>query len=133
MKVTEQGALTAWRQQREGHSGHRKKAARQGPLTDWRWQRESQSGHRKKVTEQGALTDWRRHREGQIRIWKENKWERSTHSLETAQGETSQETEQKQLSKGHSPTGDDRGRDKLGHEIERKRQRKGHSQTGDHR
>jgi len=40
---------------------------------------------------------------------------RGTHKLETAEGGTSQDTERKQMSEGHSQTGDRRGRDKSGH------------------
>ena len=39
-KLTEQGALTNWRQQREGVSGHRKKPTKKGVLTLWRCQRD---------------------------------------------------------------------------------------------
>jgi len=38
-----------------------------------------------------------------------------TDQLERAEGGTSQNTERKQLSKGHSPTRDGRGKDKSGH------------------
>jgi len=38
-----------------------------------------------------------------------------THKLETAEGVMSQNIERKQLSKGHSQTGDSRGSDKSGH------------------
>jgi len=38
-----------------------------------------------------------------------------TDILETTEGGTNQDIERKQLSKGHSPTGDHRGRDKSGY------------------
>jgi len=71
------------------------------------------SGHRKNATKQRALTNWRWQTEGQVRTWKETDQARGTHFLEMAEGWTSQDTERKQLSKGHSPAGDSRGRDKL--------------------
>jgi len=73
------------------------------------------SGHRKKQTEQGALTSWRWQREGLVRTWKGTDQARGTHMLETAGGGTCQDTERNQLSKGHSLSGDHRGRDLLGH------------------
>ena len=66
------------------------------------------SGHGKEVTEKGVLTAWRLQREGQVRTWKESKQVRGTHSLETTEGGTCQDMQRKQLSKGHSPTGDQR-------------------------
>ena len=72
-------------------------------------------GHRKKPTNQGALTDWRPQREGQVRTQKETNQPRGTHFLETTKGETCQDTERSQPSKGHSISGDHRGGDKSGH------------------
>jgi len=50
-------------------------------------------------------------------IQKETSQVRGTHPLETAvtEGGTYQNTERNQSSKGHSPSGDHRGRDKSGH------------------
>jgi len=62
-----------------------------------------------------ALTDWRWQREGQVRTWKQSDQARGTHRLEIAEGGISQDMERKQPSKGHSQTGDGRGRDKSGH------------------
>jgi len=53
------------------------------------------SGHGKKLMEQGALTPWRPQREGQVRTHKESNQARGTHSLEMAEGGTSQEMERK--------------------------------------
>ena len=46
---------------------------------------------------------------------KESNQARGTHTLERAEGGTSQDMERKQPSKAHSQTGDGRGRDKSGH------------------
>ena len=70
------------------------------------------SRHGKKQTEQGALTSWRPHREGQVRIRKETDRARGTHSLETASGGTSQDTERNRPSEVHLLSGDRIGRDK---------------------
>ena len=99
-KITEQGALTSWRQQRERlcQDTERNRPTDQGALTSWIRQREGGtcqsedmernrpteghslsgdsrrrdlSGHGKRLTEQGALTLWRRQREGLIRTQKE--------------------------------------------------------------
>ena len=98
-----------------GKSGHRKKVTNQGTLTSWRQQREGQVRTQKKATDQGALTLWRWQREGQVRTWKESNQPRHTHQLEMAEGGTSQDTERKQPIKVYSPTGDGRGGDKSGH------------------
>jgi len=74
------------------------------------------------VTKQGALTSWRWQREGQVRTWKESNQARGTHSLEIAEGGTSQDTERKQLSKGYSPTGDRKWRDKSRHRKKESKQ-----------
>ena len=49
-----------------------------------------------------------------VRLQKEIDRGRGTHSLETEEGGTSQDTERKQLSKAHSLPGDGRERDKSG-------------------
>ena len=73
------------------------------------------SGHGKKLTKQGALTDWRPHRGEQVRTWRETDSARDTHILETTLGGTSQDTERNQLRKGHSLSGDHKGRGKSEH------------------
>src|SRR5579863_8793849 len=94
---------TERKQQSEGHS----------PTGDRRGR--DKSGHGKKAIEQGALTLWRWQRGGQVRTWKESDQTRGTHGLEMAEEGTSQDTQIKQLSKGHSLSGDSRGTDKSGH------------------
>ena len=74
------------------------------------------SEHGKDQTEQGALTPWRRQREGFVRTRKETDRARGTHRLETAERGTCQDTERNRPSKGHSLSGDGRGRDLSGHE-----------------
>ena len=54
-------------------------------------------------------------REGHISTQKESDSAMVTNFLETTEGGTSQDMERNQLSKGHSLTGDHRGRDKSGH------------------
>ena len=89
------------------------------------------SGHGKKATKQGELTNWRQQREGQVRTWKESNQARGTHSLETAEGGTSQDMERKQPSKGHSlPETAEGG---TSQDMERKQPSKGHSHPGDSR
>ena len=50
-----------------------------------------------------------------LRTWKESDQARGTHILETAEGGTCQNMEKKPQGKGHSLSGDSRGRDKSGH------------------
>jgi len=52
---------------------------------------------------------------GQVKTWKESDQARGTHQLETTEGGTSQDTEKKGPSKGHSLPGDHRERVKAGH------------------
>ena len=109
-KSTEQAALTSWRRQKEGlvrpqkrdrpSEGHSRPEDGRGDL----------SGPGKKSTER-ALTLWRQQRERLVRTRKEIDRARGTHSLETAEGGTCQDTERNRLSKGHSQTGDGRRRD----------------------
>jgi len=56
--------------------------------------------HQKEVIKQGEFTPWGWQREGQVRTWKESDQARDTHSLETAEGGTSQDIKGKQLNKG---------------------------------
>ena len=53
--------------------------------------------------------------ERQVRTQKEFEPARGTHFLESPDGETSQDTERMQARKGHSPSGEHRWRDKVGH------------------
>jgi len=69
----------------------------------------------KELSEQGALTNWERQREGQVRTWKGRDQARGTHTLETAEGGTSQDTERNRHSKEHSHPEDGRERDKSGY------------------
>ena len=138
-KPTERCALTLWRPRREGQVRTRKETnramrthqletAQGGTSQDTERNRPSdahsptgdstggdKSGHGKKPTERCALTFWRPHREGQVRSRKETDRAMRTHTLETAQGGTSQDTERNRPSNAHSPTGDHTGRDKSGH------------------
>src|SRR6267142_726512 len=73
------------------------------------------SGHGKNLTERGALTNWRAQTDGQVRTRKESDRARGTHRLESADGQTSQDTERIRPSEGHSQTGEHRWTDKSGH------------------
>ena len=77
-------------------------------------QKESQIRMRKGCKQQGALTCWRAQTERQVRIQKECEPERGTHSLESPDRETSQDTERMRARKGHSLPGEPRQRDKSG-------------------
>ena len=138
-KRTERLALTNWRPHRKGQVRTRKETdramrthaletAQEGTSQDTERNRPSdahsptgdrtgrdKSGHGKKRTERCALTNWRPHREGQVRTWKETDRAMRTHTLETAQEGTSQDTEINRPSDAHSQTGDRTGRDKSGH------------------
>ena len=138
-KPTDQGALTDWRQQREGlvrtwkeidrpRRTYLLEPAEGGTCQDTGKNRPTKvhslsgygrgrdlSGHGNKRTNQGALTFWRRQREELVKTRKEKDRARLTHSLETAEGGTFQDTERKHPSKAHSPPGDRRGRDLSGY------------------
>ena len=58
------------------------------------------SGHRKKATERGTLTNWKPQREEQVITWKESNQVRSTHKLETIEGETSQDMKESNQARG---------------------------------
>ena len=135
---TERGALTLWRQHREGQvrtwkesdrarGTHFLDTASGGTSQDTERIRQSEghslpgdgierdkSGQGKNPTERGELTSWRRYREGQVRMRKESHRARGTHQLETASGGTCQDTETLPPSEGHSHSGDGIGRDNLG-------------------
>jgi hypothetical protein len=147
---TEQGALTNWRQHREGQvrtwkesdrarRTHELETTSGGTSQDMERIRPSEahshpgdgigrdkSGHRKNPTKRGSLTLWRRHREGQVRTRKESDRVRHTHVLEMASGGTSQDTETIQLSEAHSRPGGGTSQD-----TERIRPTKAHSHPGD--
>jgi len=89
------------------------------------------SGHVKKAAEQGTLTCWRWQRDRPVRTQKESDRASGTHILKTAERETSQDTERKQPTEGHSLPGDHRGGDLSGHR--RETTSKGNSQTTDRR
>ena len=138
-KETERGTLTSWRWQREelgqdmernwlskAHSptgdsrgrdlsGHRKKRPTEVHSRPGDSRGRDLSGHRKKPTDQGALTSWRRQREGLGQDTEKTSQARCTHQLETAEGETCQDTERNQPSKVHSRPGNSGGRDSSGH------------------
>jgi len=146
-----QGALTLWRVQRErqvrtqkqtekARGTHILESAEGETSQDTETNRASKghsptgecrgrdkSGHRNKLSKQGALTFWRVQRERQVRTQKQTEQARGTHILESAEGETSQDTETNRASKGHSPTGECRGRDKSGHRNKPSKQRGTHS------
>ena len=74
------------------------------------------SGHRNNPTDRGTLTSWRRKTEGLVRTQKESDRPRHTHSLETANRGTCQDTERIRPTKAHSHPGDGRQkRDLSGH------------------
>ena len=75
----------------------------------------NKSGHGNKLTERRVLTSWTPHRDRRVRIRKESDLARGAHILDTASGETSQDTERIRLSEGHSHTGHRIGRDKSGY------------------
>ena len=116
-KSTDRGALTPWKQHREGpvrtrteidrpRRTHQLETAEGVTCQDTERNRPTEahslpadgrqrdlSGHRKKSTDRGALTFWRWHREGLVRTQKETSRQRRTHFLETAPGGTCQDTE----------------------------------------
>jgi hypothetical protein len=117
-KLTEQGALTSWRQQREELVRAWKetdRARRTHVLETAAARGRDLSGHGKKPTERGALTFWRRRRKGLVRIRKEIDRARRTHQLETAEEGTCQDTERNRPRKAHSLPRDGRGRNLSGH------------------
>ena len=69
------------------------------------------SGHRRIPNERGELTNWRRPGEGLVRIQNENDVAKYTNFLETAEGETCQDSERNRPSDVHLLPGDDRTRD----------------------
>ena len=72
-------------------------------------------GHGNNATGKRALTNWRPHRKGEVRRRKECVRESTTHALETASEETSQDKERLRQRVCHSRTGDRIIRDKSGH------------------
>ena len=113
-KPTELGALTLWRRQSEScqdternQQSERHSLPGQGRGTDL-------SRHGKKPPKRCALTTCRRQRERLVRRGKGSDRSRSTHVLETVEGEAFQNTERNRPSKGHSLPGHGRGRDLSG-------------------
>ena len=72
-------------------SGHVGKPTDRGALTNWRQQREGLVRTRKE-TDRGALTNWRRQREGLVRTRKESCQVRGAHALKSAERRPGQET-----------------------------------------
>ena len=129
-KLTDRGALTNWRRQREGlvrackeidqpRPTHKLEAAEGGTCQDMQGNRPTEahsrpgdgsgsdlSGHPRKPTDRGALTSWRRQREELVRTRKETDQLRHTHSLETTEGGTCQEMQGNRLTEAHSRPGD---------------------------
>ena len=73
------------------------------------------SGHRINKTNRGPLTSWRRQTERLVRTPKEFDQPRPTHSLETADRATCQDTERIRPIEAHSHPGDGRQSDLSGH------------------
>ena len=97
-------------------SGHGKKLTGQGTLTFWRQQREGlvrtqKEPNRPRCTHVLGLET----AEGLVRTWKETDRQKHTHILETAEGGTCQDMERNRLTEAHSLPGDSRGRDLSGH------------------
>ena len=136
-KPTEPGALTSWRQHREGlvrtqketdrpRRTHQLETASGGTRQDTERSRPSQahsppgdgigrdsSGHRKRLTDRGALTSWRRHREGLVRTQKKTRPIKA-HSLSGDSIERDSSGHRNRLSEAHSHPGDGIGRDSSG-------------------
>jgi hypothetical protein len=74
------------------------------------------SEHKKEASKRGELTYWRAQWGEQVRTRKGSKLARDTHSLNGGDGETNQCTERKQVSDGHSQTGERRERGESGHQ-----------------
>ena len=138
-KPTDQGALTLWRRQREGHvrthketdrpkRTHFLETAEGGTCQDTQGNQLTEahsrpgdgrgrhlSGHTRKPTDRGSLTSWRRQREALVRTCKETDRPRRTHKLETAEGGTCQGTQENRPTEAHSRPGDGRGSHLSGH------------------
>jgi len=111
---SDQGALTDWRAQTDGQV-RTQKESEQVRGTHRLESTDRQVKIQKNPSKQGALTNWRVWTDRQVRIQKESEQPRGTHFLESTDGWTSQDTERFQVTKGHSPTGEHRQTDKLGH------------------
>ena len=138
-KPIDRGTLTFWRQESEGpvrtcketdrpRHTHKLETAEGGTCQDTQGNRQTEvhsrtgdsrarnlSGHARKPTNRGALTNWRWQREGLVRTCKETDRLRHTHSLETAERGTCQDTQGNRQTEVHSLSGDSRGRDLSGH------------------
>ena len=114
-KQTEQGTLTDWKQQRGGLVNTEKNRPSEAHSLSGDGGRRDSSENGKKPTDRGALTFWTRQREGLISTRKETDRTRRTHKLETAEGETCQETEINRPNEAHSQPEDGRGRDSSEH------------------
>jgi hypothetical protein len=88
-----------------------KRASERGVLTSWIAQIDGQVRTRK-ASERGALTVWIAQIDGQVRTRKASEGVRGTHELDSADRRTSEDTERKQTSEGHSRPGERRSSDK---------------------
>jgi len=89
--LTEQGALTNWSADRQTSQDMERIRLSKGHSLSGECRWTDKSGCGKNLTKQGALTDWRVQMDGQVRTWKESNQARGTHSLESAEGQTSQD------------------------------------------
>ena len=96
-------------------SGHRSKPTKQGALTSWRQQREGLVRTQKETDRARCTHCLETAERGTYQGTKETNRAWGTHSLETAEGGTCQDTERIRLSVGHSLSGDGRERDLSGH------------------
>jgi hypothetical protein len=88
-------------------------------------------GQRKKASERGLLTSCRVQRGGQVRTTNENERKKGTDFLAGAGRETSEGSEIRRTSEGHSPTEEHQWIENSGHR--KKVDGKGHSHTGGRR
>ena len=90
------------------------KASGKGMLTNWRGQKESHVRARDKFEPSSAHTSWSTQTERRVRTQK-CKQAGGTHILEKLHGETNQDTESMQASKGNSQPGEHIWREESGH------------------
>ena len=126
LKVARQGALTNWRQHREGRFRTRKETGRErGVLTNWRRQREGGlSRQGKKAIEQGALTSCRQRG---MDLSRHRKRPNEGHSLPENHRGRNLSRHRKKATKGRAPT---LWRQRTCLDTERNQQSKGNSRTG---
>jgi hypothetical protein len=100
---------------RRDKSGHRKNPTHGGHSRTGECRQTDKSEHGKNPTQRAALTLWKAQMDRQVRTRKECDTARGTHKLESAHGQTSQETEVIRHSGGHSHPGERRRSDKSAH------------------